>query len=404
MSRRRKILIILIGLAVLSQLPFAYRRYRLHRLNNAIQQLATQRTLPAGDDGFVDYKGVIHVHTSLGGHSTGTFTELIAAAKANGLTFVIMAEHPQPNFDTAAFTLTGVHDGVLFISGSEVKTASGDRLLLLPGSDTANTATAKSTQEVLDEQRAKHGLAIVAYPGEFKSWQATNIDGVEVYNLFTNARSLNPAVTFFDALWSYGSDSKFMFANFFARPNNELAQWDAAIASGNRKLFATGGNDAHSNIGLSLNDASGHRLLGIDLDPYVQNFALVRTHVLMAKDKPLTRESLLEALIQGHAYLSFDLFSDPTGFNFTAQKTANHISMGDEVSFSDGLRLKATAPLPCRYALLKDGQVVDGKSGDRVAEFEIREKGVYRLEVYLESLLAPAAGKPWIISNPIYVR
>ena len=41
---KRKILIVILGLIVLSQLPFAYRRYRLRRLKNAIQQLAAQRS------------------------------------------------------------------------------------------------------------------------------------------------------------------------------------------------------------------------------------------------------------------------------------------------------------------------------------------------------------------------
>ena len=38
---------------------------------------------------------MIHVHSFLGGHSAGTFTEVITGAKANQLDFVIMTEHPQ---------------------------------------------------------------------------------------------------------------------------------------------------------------------------------------------------------------------------------------------------------------------------------------------------------------------
>ena len=39
-----------------------------------------------------------------------------------------------------------------------------------------------------------------------------------------------------------------------------------------------GGNDAHSNIGVSLRDGSGKTLLGIQLDPYETSFRLVRLH------------------------------------------------------------------------------------------------------------------------------
>src|SRR6202165_5118681 len=121
--RRRKILIVLLGLVVVSQLPFAYRRYRLARLQKAIQQLESQRVAPTESE-YVDYQGVIHVHSSLGGHSTGNFAELISAAKANQLDFVIMTEHPQQDFATAAMTLSGVHAGVLFINGNEVPTSN----------------------------------------------------------------------------------------------------------------------------------------------------------------------------------------------------------------------------------------------------------------------------------------
>jgi hypothetical protein len=37
-------------------------------------------------------------------------------------------------------------------------------------------------------------------------------------------------------------------------------------------------------------------------------------------------------------------------------------------------------------------------------EFQVSEKGIYRVEVYLPQLPLPAGAQPWIISNPIYVR
>jgi hypothetical protein len=399
---KRRILIVLFVLVLLSQLPFAYRRYRLSRLRSSIQQLAAQRTPPQSESRYVDYRGVIHVHTFLGGHSSGNFAELIAAAKANQLDFVIMTEHPQSEFDTSAMTLNGAHAGVLFINGNEVATSNGDRLLLIPGSMAAASMNTLSTQEIIDKQRAAGGLALAAYPSDSQQWRSSSIDGVEVYNLFTNARRYNPLIGFFDGLWSYGSYSDLMFTNFFVRPAENLSLWDQAMADGNRKLTAIGGNDAHSNIGLSLNDASGKQLLGVKLDPYERSFRTVRTHILIPADREFSRESLVQAIAQGHCYVSFDLFADPKGFIFglagSSQKT-----MGDETVFSDGLHLIASAPLSSRFVLLKDGKVVDQKSGS-AADFAISAPGTYRLEVYLDSLPAPVKGQPWILSNPIYVR
>src|SRR5216684_5243381 len=338
--RRRKILIVLLGIVVVSQLPFAYRRYRLRRLHNTIQQLASQRVTTPGESEFVDYQGVIHVHSSLGGHSTGNFAELIAAAKANQLDFVIMTEHPQAEFDTSAMTLSGVHAGVLFLNGNEVATASGDRLLLIPGSADAASMSTQTTQEVIAKQKSAGGLAFATYPSESQNWQSSSVDGVEVYNLFTNARQYNAFVAVFDSLWSYRGAADLMFANFFARPSENLKRWDEAMSVGGHKLVAIAGNDAHSNVGLSVNDASGKQWLGVKLDPYERSFRTVRTHVLIKKDKALSSEALLEAISQGHCYISFDLFGDAKGFSFATIGGFFGI-MGDETPKLGGLRLRA---------------------------------------------------------------
>lgn len=394
-------MIVVVALIVVSQSPFAYRRYRLGRLQNTIQQLASQRVAPSTANEFIDYQGVIHVHSSLGGHSNGNFAELIAAGRANQLNFVIMTEHPQQEFDTAAMTLSGVHAGVLFINGSEISTANGDRLLLIPGFPNTGSGDAQKTQDIVDKQRVAGGLSFAAYPKDSQNWESTSVDGVEVYNLFTNSRRINPMTMFFDVLWSYRRYPDLLFANFFARPTENLKRWDAAISTGRRRLVAIAGNDAHSNVGLSLNDASGRQRLGLKLDPYERSFRTVRTHVLIQKDKGLSRESLLEAISQGHCYLSFDLFGDPKGFTFKVAGSESKI-MGDELAYIDGLHLTATSPLSCRFVLLKDGNVIDQQSGT-TADFALGNFGNYRVEAYLDSLPAPVKGQPWIISNPIYV-
>lgn len=397
---KRKIFFAVLLLLIASQIPFAYRRYRLRKLQAAILQLASQRTSANSDSQYIDYKGVIHVHSFLGGHSTGTFAELIAAAKANQLDFVIMTEHPQASFDTSAMTLNGVHDGVLFVNGNEVATANNDRLLLIPGAANAAADSTRTTQEIIEEQKGS-GFSFVAYPAESQQWRSTTPDGIEVYNLYSNAREVRPVVTFFDGLWSYRSYPDLMFANFFSRPVQNLRLWDDAMSNTRRRLVAVAGNDAHSNVGLSLNDSSGKQLIGIKLDPYERSFRVVRTHVFIRKGIPLTRESLQQALAEGHCYISFDIFADATGFDFTVSNSDQR--MGDEVSANPLLRFTVNAPVSARMALIKNGNVVDQRSGKTV-EFLPDGPGIYRIELYLDSLPAPVTGQPWIISNPIYVR
>lgn len=377
MKTRRVILLVVLLLLLVSQTPFAYRRYKLSRLSAGIQQLNSERRVPQ-PDGFTDYKGVIHVHSFLGGHSSGGFSEIIAAAQANQLQFVIMTEHTEKDFDTAAMTLQGVHGGVLFINGNEMSAPNGDRLLTLPGD-----------------------VSIAAYPEEFKNWDTPGLDGVEVYNVFTNAKRINPVVAFFDAVWSKRSYPDLMFAFYLTRPDEALKLWDKALTRA--RLTGVAGNDAHANIGVSLKDSSGKTLLGIQLDPYETSFRLVRLHALIEANKPVDALSLLDAVRAGHCFISFDFLGDTSGFSFTAENAGERKIQGDEISLKPETRLRVQSPVAGRIVILKDGVVLLDESGISGKELPISENGVYRTEIYLPQL-GMVAKQPWIISNPIYVR
>jgi hypothetical protein len=399
MKRWKKLLLFLLALTLISQLPFAYRRYRLGRLRAAIQVLNSQRVTASDNANFLEYKGVSHVHSSLGGHSNGTFEEILAAARSNQLNFVLMTEHTSDRFNTAAMTLKGEYDNVLFINGNEANLPNADHLLLIPGLEGP-----ASLNDIAMRGRGRNGLTFVAYPQEFRGWDTSFYDGIEVYNLYTNARQINPLMMFFDGLWSYRSYPDLLFANFFRRPNENLQAWDQSLVATRRKIVAIAGNDAHSNVGVSLNDESGKTLLGIKLDPYERSFRLVRVHVFIPKDQPLNRESLLAALGAGHCFIGFDLFCDSSGFSFTAANGTDSRIQGDEITVGGEVKLSITTPVASRMVLLKDGAAVDDQSGINKRDFTVMEKGSYRVEVYLPQLPKPAGDQPWIISNPIYVK
>lgn len=402
MKRWKKLLLVLLLAVLLSQIPFAYRRYKLGRLNSAIQLLHSQRN-PTTDSTFAEYKGVVHVHSFLGGHSNGNFEDIIAAAKSNQLNFVVLTEHTSEDFNTAAMTLKGLHAGVFFINGNEAATSNTDRLLLVPGDESAS-GTKFTTQEIISNTKSKGSLALVAYPQDFKSWDASGYDGVEVYNVYTNARQIKPLIMFFDGLWSFRSFPDLLFANFYRRPTENLKKWDEAILATGRKLVAVAGNDAHANVGVSLNDSSGKTLLGLQLDPYERSFHLVRVHILIPKDKPLSSETLLEALANGHCFIGFDLFGDTAGFSFSGSNGIENRIQGDELELQNEVRLTASMPVTGRIVLLKDGKPIQDESGIMRKDFIVKEKGSYRVEVYLPQLPQPVGDQPWIISNPIYVR
>jgi len=396
----KKIFLILFLVILLAQIPFIYRRYQFGLLQQKINTLNSPRA-NTPENNYRDYKGVIHAHSSLGGHSTGQFDELVTGAKSNRLDFVVMTEHPSENFDTSAATLKGIQQGVLFINGNEISTADDDRFLLLPGSDKAFAEGRVKTADFLSEEKAQGRLAFITYPEKFHSWSA-DYDGVEVFNLHTNAKKMNTAFFALDAFWSFSSSPEILLANYFRHPTDELKKFDELTQQKKLTLFA--GSDAHSNIGAGLETETGDRFLSIKLDPYAAIFKLVRTHVLLEKTENLSQETLLAALKNGHCYIGFDVLGDTSGFSFTAEDVAEKKIMGDELALSDSLNLKVSVPLKSRIALFLNGKKVQDFSDETALTFPVKEKGVYRVEVYLDPLGSPFDKTPWIISNPIYVR
>jgi hypothetical protein len=404
MKRWKKFALVLLALSVLSQVPFAYRRYRLGRLAAAIDALNAAREGAPPDDRFDEYAGVFHVHSSLGGHSTGTLEDIVRAAKNERLAFVLMTEHPSPLLNTSEATLKGVHEGVLFVGGSELVASDGGRLFVLPGHNAP--AQNPPLQELVTRAKSEGRLAVVGYPEEVSDPRLHGYDGVEVYNLYTNAKRINYATMLFDGLWSYWGRPELLFARFYERPDANLRRWDEANANGARRIYALAGNDAHANVGLSFREQTGREVFGVKLDPYERSFRLVRNHVLLEKGTRLDAGSLLAALRAGRSFVAFDLFGDSNGFRFTADNGAERRTLGEEIQLPAGgtVKLTARSPLKSRILFFRDGQMVLEVSDSALAELTADRRGVYRVEVYPERLGSLLTGKPWIISNPIFVR
>jgi len=402
MKRWKKIILILLFLFVVGQIPFVYRRCQLGAVQQKINESNTNR-VEVKNDSFKTYRGVIHVHTNLGGHSAGNFNELIRAASSNNLDFVLLTEHPSPLYDTAKQTLNGKFGSTLFVGGNEISSKQGDRFLILPGDADANKDTTEDTAPLLSREKQAGKLALITYPEKYQAWTtgAQNFDGVEVYSLHTNAKNFPRFLTFFDYFWSFGAYPELTMARFFERPNGNLQKFDELTANGKRATLF-GASDAHSNIGLSLSDRANHDFLKIQVDRYETVFRLVRLHVLLPQTEELTQESLLKAIADGHCYIAFDVFGEANGFDFRAVKTNENKLMGDEIALSENLILTARAPLVARFVLFRNGEKIQESANVAETTFAVHQAGVYRFEIYLDALNFTNA--PWILSNPIYVR
>lgn len=396
----KRIFLVLLVLLVVAQIPFVYRRYQTGKLAAKITQLEAQRTTSA-DANFKEYKGIIHAHTALGGHSTGTFEELIAAANSNDLDFVLMTEHHSDTFDTSAQTPNGVFGKTLFVGGNEIDTTDGDRFLLIPGGGEAAKARMSGTTAFLETAHRENKLALITYPEKFKSWDS-QFDGIEVFSLHTAAKQMNPVTALGDLIWTYPSYPELMLAKGWTRPDVNLAKFDETVARRPVSLFV--GTDAHSNIGGHLfGDDAGNKLIDIKLDPYATIFRMARMHVLIEKDKEFNRETLIEAVRAGRFFVGFDALGDTSGFRFQLSDR----SMGETVDSTRFPDLTLLVPSAARACLYANGNLI-GCDGEVLAAARMSkqpfEPGAYRVEVYRDDLGPPFDKMPWILSNPIFVR
>ena len=403
----KKIILILLAVLVLLQIPFIYRRYQTGKLAQKIAELQSQRA--TGEDRqFKEYKGIIHAHTSLGGHSTGGFDELIKAANSNDLDFVLMTEHWADEYDTSALTLNGVYGKTLFVGGNEIDTADGDRFLMIPGSKDAAGLRNVPTTQVLQKLHDENRLALITYPEKFKSWNS-DFDGDEVFSNHTELKKANPLLAAGDLIWSYPSYPQLTLMSYLRRPDANLQKFDEIAAQRKISLFA--GTDAHSNIGFHVfGDDTGHKFINIKLDPYATTFAIARAHVLIEKDKPFNRDTLLEAIKAGRFFVGFDAWGDTSGFRFTIGDGTDQATLGDEVTLKPGMVLTVATPVPARVVFVENGHgklsgtFVPTPDGSNESKLTVVSPGVYRVEVYLGQYGSPFGEMPWIISNPIYVR
>ncbi|HMJ09304.1 MAG TPA: hypothetical protein VK468_09885, partial [Pyrinomonadaceae bacterium] len=395
----------LLGLLVIVlviQVPFIYRRYKIGQLADKIAQSNANRTFRE-DLKYKEYKGIIHAHTSLGGHSTGGFDELINAANANDLDFVLMTEHWSDVYDTSALTLNGVYGKTLFVGGNEIDTADGDRFLMIPGSADAAGLRNMSTTAVLEKLHAENRLALITYPEKFKSWDS-NFDGDEVFSLHTESKQMNPFTALGDLIWSYPAYPQLTLATHLRRPDANLQKFDEIAAKRPISLFA--GTDAHSNIGFHLfGDDAGNKLINLKIDPYTTSLGVARVHVLIEKNIPLNRQTLVEAIKTGHYFIGMDAFGDTSGFAFRAVGIGiahRNFEMGAVAESPVDFRV--FAPINVHFVVYRNGEQITKQVGMTDMKFDGQGPGSYRVEVYRDDLGPPFDKMPWILSNPIYVR
>lgn len=387
--------------------------------------------------GLNDYRAILHAHAEDSPHTGGTRMEMLEAAKAAGVRIIMLSDHRRPERDFIDDSWRGIHEGVLFIPGAEA-----DGFLLYPLSSMRGK-TSHSKEELISMVREGGGNIFLSHVEEKLDWKTDNLDGLEIYNHHSDVKDetafnlwLRSAFTDLTRLRHIEQALALYPQEVLAAQQDYLVpiikKWDSD--STKHRLTGVAANDCHHNqvfTVTALNEKTieielitsrpvktrvtieqaasvaemlkgrkpGEVIARLDFDPYERSFRYVSTHILASN---LTESEVRQALRRGRAYVAHDWLCDPAGFAFIAQaRSGKTVSiMGDEVSLRPGLKIMAETPTACSLKLLRNGEEVKRVEG-RSIDLEVKETGVYRVEAWLE---AGGEMRPWIYSNPIYVR
>lgn len=406
------------------------RPEKLQATHEAIEALKRERRAVSLVSGYDDVRALLHVHSAWSHDSRGTIDEIVAAAKEAGVRVILFSEHPASTYDYFIDGHRGVRDGVLLIPGAET-----GGFLAYPRQSIQNQKT-NTPQELADAVLATGGLVFLCHLEERMDWQIANLTGTEIYNTHADFkeearflaafRSPLTMLTLAGALKQYPQE---VFGTVLDYPADYLKRYDELCRVARHTAVA--GNDSHHNqvyrikiveggtvvvediLGtriasldpqripplklLTAGRLPGDSIFELDLDPYVRSFRHVSTHLLLER---LSEADVREALSAGRAYVAFDWLADPAGFVYLAEHGSRTWPPGSEVAFTEGLRLRAEAPLVGRFKMIRDGEVVLETTAPAI-DWLVDRPGVYRVEVWLQ---VADEERPWILTNPLYVR
>ncbi|MDQ7779533.1 MAG: polyprenyl diphosphate synthase [Planctomycetota bacterium] len=349
-----------------------------------------------------DYVSVVHVHSNYS-DGTGSVPEIIDAAAKAGVDIVFLTDHDtlQPCKDGHA----GRHGKVLLVVGTEISPDLNHYLAFgLPAETDVKSLASLRPQEYIDRAAGLGGFGFIAHPDHtgtklfdvpsyrWEDWSVKRFTGLGIWDMMTD----------FEELLVGPDEALAAFTNFphsMTGPKSEsVARWDRLLASG-EKIVGVGEVDNH---------AEHRKALGRDVTvfPYELAFKTIRMHLLL--DAPFDKvtdqggtdadtKRVLAALRDGRSYIAFDFDHDSRGLELCVVAGEKKAGIGDEVRFRPGMTAEFELPVRARVRVLLNGAVIWEKDNTNRGAVMIPAPGALRLEAF-------HGPRPWIMSNPIYVR
>jgi len=351
-------------------------------------------------DGPFEYVANLHVHTTYSDGS-GNMTEVIAAARKAKIDLLLINDHDTLTAKDQGYE--GYHGRVLVLVGVELSGRHNHYLAY--GLKRCPEHDWQSPQEFIDQVKAAGGIGFLAHPFEKGSplseggraftwvdWTVKDFTGLCLWN-YTSAwkTKVRDPLT---GLFHY-----FMRSRTMIGPDREtIDKWDELTR--NRRVPVIGGSDAH---------AFPIKLFGfftIRIFPYEYLFRGINTHLLLPRaltgDLDVDRRLVLTALAEGSCFVANDHHHQSRGFDFWLENEGRRrCGQGAEARVHAGNHLVWRLPDRALARVIKDGRVVLEITSDN-GRLEPNGPGVYRLEVFWPTRFF--GRRPWIFSNPVYLR
>lgn len=357
--------------------------------------------LAPDSDRFPVYSGAVHVH-SVHSDGSGTLEEIGNAAVASELDFVLLTDHS--TVAGASNGGEGYYGSALVMVGEEINTSYG-HVLALGTTRHLEQDGPDGFPGLLNAIRSDGGISVVAHPYGRRAWQEwgfTGMQGLEVFNADSEWRN--------DNLWEW-TRALVWYPLFPVAALNGLVDYPAENVGRLDKMAASGhvvgvaSVDAHARIPLW-----GDQFL--PFPAYERMFNWFRTYVLT--DEPLTgiaehdKRAINAAIAQGRSFSVVEGYGAGHGFSFVYADDDTTVTMGGSTSKKSDGRFTVSTGVQGGVVirLMQDGGFAAESHADE-ATFEVDESGVYRVEVFQIRRYLPlfdVSERPWIISNPIWIR
>ena len=328
-----------------------------------------------------ELRGAWHVHTTLS-DGRGTLDEVVGAARAAGLQFVVITDHNVLSPGDA-----GWHDGVLVIEASEASSRFGH--VVAVGLPRALTR-AECDGEPLDVIAALGGQAVLAHPFHprrpWSGWEREPWRGLEVVSNDTAWGEIMVGRGWgriLPGLAALPFDAARTVIGLVPATSREEAVLEGALRGSAALGRRADGSPAPSHVLLCSADAHGYPSYRAAFEAFSMHVPVVPTG-----DAATDGQAVLAALLDGRAACVFDGVAPASQVRLAADGAA--------------LRLAADASFDGAEAVLwRGGAVVGtGRGQGSSVRFDCAGgcgPGTYRA-------VATRGGRPWLYTNPVVIE